>query len=71
MCDNNWYDYETPKKAQITITEKDIKIAIRFSKVYKMINVPLKKKIITADVVQRRAIRASKLWAKMFAYRLG
>lgn len=52
------------------ITTRDIKTAIRFAKVYAWIHAPLIKKPVTPEVTQRRAIRAAKLWASMFAYRL-
>ncbi len=53
-----------------TITDKDIKTAIRFAKVHAKINVPLKRKVVDTLVVIKRAQRASKLWASMFGYLL-
>jgi len=48
------------------ITDKMIRQAKRFSKVYMWIHVPLKKKIITQEVFNSRERRCAKLWAQIF-----
>lgn len=50
------------------ITDKDIKRAKAFAKVYARIHAPLKVKPLTAEVILRRAKRASKLWAQIFGF---
>ena len=54
-----------------SITEKDIKTAKSFAKVHaRIVNEPTKSPMTDARMA-KRVIRASKIWAKMFAYRLG